>query len=851
MPLTAAEKQRRYRERRKLDKNKEEECKLKARDRYHKTKKLANDMSAREHRLARKKWRTKKAKQRQRIKQNSSPLLTSNAKKELTGSARKKMRRDRTKLYKENINLKIENKKIKQKVEKLRKRVYRAKISNRYEDCNLTPRSKTKQFMRTNFPGINTPEIQNVSTQLFKYNALTHCMSSQYKSLRERNKKKILKNIVTNKVIKKYRLMRKIASEALGLKSKIRKAIQQKNYSIKNKSIQDFYIRDDISRATAGKKETVTKYSKKNQKRYLLDTIKNLHKKFLEEGGKCSYASFAANRPFYVLSPSVDTRNTCLCKLHSNVKFKITALKKIEIIQTNNISDLIEATVCSPDSKDCMYKACPSCFRKKVPLNEINTDAQAEWNEWNYKSEMYEKEGKKLSVKKVSKMFMTSSVSTLTSKFIKEFDLYKKHVFNIQKQYEAYRDCIENLKPNEAAIHVDFSENYNLKLSEEIQAHHYGASQNSITLHTGLTYCGIEKNKPVSFSTVSSSYKHNPSAIWAHLTPILKMIKETDPKIDTLHFFSDGPSTQYRQKNNFYLFSQRLFKYDFMRGTWSFFESGHGKGAADGIGGTLKRIADRIVACGTDITDVHQFIHCVRKSTEIKLFCVTEEEIEAISKTLPEKIPMLKGTRSLHQLIVEKKGGYLRYRDISCFCGVLSQRGFCHCYGTKDFITTAYPEIKQDQKTFSSVTQKHFPYNNKKLNVFDIYSSSSNDSILTDEDNLYSLKESNLKHQTREPNCKNITAGTYLLIQILGGKKNKSKYKYVGIAQGDVEDDGDIKVMFLKTIDDSGKNFQVKENGASYIQFDSVLGILKNPNLKMKGNRIFYQFDDPVDVYEK
>ena len=74
-------------------------------------------------------------------------------------------------------------------------------------------------------------------------------------------------------------------------------------------------------------------------------------------------------------------------------------------------------------------------------------------------------------------------------------------------------------------------------------------------------------------------------------------------------FFSDGPSTQYKQKNNFYLFTPRIFKYGFKQGTWSFFESGHGKGAADGIGGTLKRIADRIVSHSTDISNVHEFIH--------------------------------------------------------------------------------------------------------------------------------------------------------------------------------------------------------------------------------------------------
>lgn len=89
-----------------------------------------------------------------------------------------------------------------------------------------------------------------------------------------------------------------------------------------------------------------------------------------------------------------------------------------------------------------------------------------------------------------------------------------------------------------------------MKLAEEIQAHHFGASQNQITLHTGVLYIG-SKEQVISFCTVSSCNRHDPSAIWAHLSPIMKSIKQTDPNIDTLHFFSDGPSTQYKQKNNF------------------------------------------------------------------------------------------------------------------------------------------------------------------------------------------------------------------------------------------------------------------------------------------------------------
>lgn len=35
--------------------------------------------------------------------------------------------------------------------------------------------------------------------------------------------------------------------------------------------------------------------------------------------------------------------------------------------------------------------------------------------------------------------------------------------------------------------------------------------------------------------------------------------------------------------------------------TWNYSESGHGKGAPDGVGGTLKRTADQLIAEGKDL----------------------------------------------------------------------------------------------------------------------------------------------------------------------------------------------------------------------------------------------------------
>jgi hypothetical protein len=140
--------------------------------------------------------------------------------------------------------------------------------------------------------------------------------------------------------------------------------------------------------------------------------------------------------------------------------------------------------------------------------------------------------------------------------FENELAVFRKHTFNIKCQFRNFRQCLEKIRPTECMILVDFSENYNCKYHQEIQHHHFGGSRNQISLHTVVVYAynyktGI-RHEVHSFCTVSASNIHQPAAIWAHLDPILKSIRSPFGCVNTVHFFSDGPSTQYRQKQNFF-----------------------------------------------------------------------------------------------------------------------------------------------------------------------------------------------------------------------------------------------------------------------------------------------------------
>lgn len=141
---------------------------------------------------------------------------------------------------------------------------------------------------------------------------------------------------------------------------------------------------------------------------------------------------------------------------------------------------------------------------------------------------------------------------------------------------------------------------------------HFGGSKPQITLHTVVVYYKPPDNSaciPLSFCTLSENLRHDPSAICAHLDLVITEIKKIVPHLTLAHFLSDGPTTQYRNKKMFYLMAVYLSKQlnvDQMR--WHYSESGHGKGAPDGVGGAIKRQADRLVALGEDISSFEKMI---------------------------------------------------------------------------------------------------------------------------------------------------------------------------------------------------------------------------------------------------
>ena len=297
MALTAAEKQKRYRAKVKQDPEREAELKRRHCLRYHSKKILVKDMTEREHRNAKRRWKlaNKKRRDEQKALQNLFPVTpehtpppTPNPHQVL---GRKQVRRDRSALYRQNVKLQEELENLKRQCQKYKKRYQRAKRSRLVEDDKN------------------------------KYTVLSNALRIHYTQMKNIKNKQQVQKIFDAEPIKRSRKKKILIQECLEIKQLRRKKTAVKKSTL-TQSINVYFHRDDVSRATAGKRETVTYRKNKMQKRFVLDSMKHLFRSFKKEYPtlKCSYSYFVRHRPFYIKPPSIDGRNTCLCKLLTNAQ---------------------------------------------------------------------------------------------------------------------------------------------------------------------------------------------------------------------------------------------------------------------------------------------------------------------------------------------------------------------------------------------------------------------------------------------------------------------------------------------------------------------------------------------------
>lgn len=472
------------------------------------------------------------------------------------------------------------------------------------------------------------------------------------------------------KKLAKYRM------RLLRLKRKKHESNNSDKVNIKQK-IHDFLLEDENGRLTAGKKETITRRKLKKQIRYLNDSLLNLYKIFITKTGiTISYETFRRYRPFWVLFPKAASRNTCLCCKHTNNDYIVHALYKAKILPYSCATDVAKSLCCNNGRNvSCLERKCPQCFTKKLNFNINNSGDTIIYQRWVTKNVTAVIKGQEKQIKKTVKETVKTTQQSLVNTFNSNLPSFMQHLANIFNQYTAIRQIKLNLTPSDGLLHIDFSENYAFKYESEIQSAHFGGSKGQLSMHTCVYYCTDSKPpqniiKTTSICTVSQNLRHDPVLICAHLKPVIEQIKLLTPDLKNLHILSDGPSTQYRNKTMFQMIVRYLSNITNVETiTWHFTETGHGKGAPDGVGGCLKRICDKAVANGRDIIDIDSFVDCLKENCKGILVIPIDDmhvpDIQTIADTIT--VRPFKGTLKIHQISWSiLKPSILHVRRLSC-----------------------------------------------------------------------------------------------------------------------------------------------------------------------------------------
>lgn len=165
------------------------------------------------------------------------------------------------------------------------------------------------------------------------------------------------------------------------------------------------------------------------------------------------------------------------------------------------------------------------------------------------------------------------------------------HDFLAQAQASYLTKLKETVEEGVLIVCLDFAENFTCKIQDSIQSSYWSNTQ--VTLHPYVIYYrNNNKLKHLSLVAVSEHLKHNHCSVNLFNEKMIEFSKRKigSENIKKIIYFSDGSGAQYKNKYNFVNLIEHENEFG-VKAEWNFFATGHGKGACDGIGGTVKRRA--------------------------------------------------------------------------------------------------------------------------------------------------------------------------------------------------------------------------------------------------------------------
>ena len=193
-------------------------------------------------------------------------------------------------------------------------------------------------------------------------------------------------------------------------------------------------------------------------------------------------------------------------------------------------------------------------------------------------------------------------------------------------------------------------------------------------LHPVVVYYASEKDHQKldhrSFAIVSDEMSHSSTTVHAILNKIVPLLKQMNPQTEMIHYWTDGATSQYRNKQILLTVANHKEIYG-MSFRWNYFEVGYGKGPCDGLGGTTKKIADEAVRSGRaviqDATDFFKWAVGSSLKAITFLFVSVEDCVSAAAMLKDRDVKPLSGTFKLHAVIGNGNAEVI-WNEVSWYC---------------------------------------------------------------------------------------------------------------------------------------------------------------------------------------
>ena len=521
-----------------------------------------------------------------------------------------------------------------------------------------TPRSKTEQVL--NEAGLNKAQRAKVRKQLLLSFVLQVAIQKCRRGMKQCELGS-LRGYVGGDIVSKYRLADMVTkSTGIGrnriadTSACVKKLQRKREVESCRDRVVTFLMRDDNSRCNPGKQDKMKVNGETHQTRILTDYLQNLYLKFKGENPnvKLSLASFCRIRPAYIKLTRFISRNSCLCTKHQNFALCTQALRKLGVDVPLNSEKFIQ---------------------DDVNFEKVKSDTPDEITFGQWKRVVVEEKGKKKMVMRIVSCTMKrDEFLKFMEEQIKDFT---QHVYRVRRQYEECLNIKQNLPKDEVIIQMDFAENYSCKGVDEIQSAYW--NQTGVTLHPVVIYHKDDDSDDMKHESrviVSDEMSHNSSVVLTFVDCIIPEIKKNIPNLRKVHYYTDSPTSQYRNKAIFHAIANHKERYE-CEAVWNYFEAGHGKGPCDGLGGTVKRMADEAVRSGKNtIQDAEEFFKwtqtesCSMKSVKFMFVKSSMCEQKAIALGMNEIKPV-KGTMKVHA-VIGKGNNEIMVSNVSCYCEV-------------------------------------------------------------------------------------------------------------------------------------------------------------------------------------